>query len=254
MTMFHKLVIRQKEKLPVKISAKIIRPLLACGAIGPLFFIVMFLIEGATRADYNPLKQPVSSLSIGSLGWMQSLNFIISGLLLLAFAVGLRPALRASGGSLWAPLLIAIVAIGLIGAGFFTTDPLNGYPPGSPLVPTVRTTPGKLHDLFSLPVFTALPAVCFVFTYRFAKAKRPAWAIYSALSAVGMFVAFVLAGMGFQQYPGYADVAGVYQRLSLLIGFGWIALLAANTLRAQSREPHATCVGQEDPRVPGGCA
>jgi hypothetical protein len=58
-----------------------IRLLLACGAFGPLLFIVVFLIEGATRADYSALRQPISSLSIGELGWMQRMNFLITGLL-----------------------------------------------------------------------------------------------------------------------------------------------------------------------------
>jgi hypothetical protein len=45
--------------------ASIVKVLLACGVIGPVLFIILFLIEGATRADYSPLRQPVSSLSIG---------------------------------------------------------------------------------------------------------------------------------------------------------------------------------------------
>ena len=76
---------------------------LACGVIGPLFFILVFLIEGATRMDYNPLRHPVSSLSYGDLGWMQAANFIITGSLLLAFAIGLRRTLRLSKGSVWGP-------------------------------------------------------------------------------------------------------------------------------------------------------
>jgi hypothetical protein len=51
---------------------------------------------GCHRADYDPLRHPASSLAIGELGWMQAANFIIPGLLLLAFALGLRSALRAS--------------------------------------------------------------------------------------------------------------------------------------------------------------
>ena len=66
------------------------RLLLFCGIIGPLLFIVVFLIEGATRADYNPLRYPVSSLSIGDLGWIQATNFLMVGLLLFAFAIDAR--------------------------------------------------------------------------------------------------------------------------------------------------------------------
>ena len=67
--------------------------LLVCGAIAGPLFVIAFLIEGATRADYNPLRHPVSSLALGDNGWTQTANFIITGLLMLAFAVGLRRAL-----------------------------------------------------------------------------------------------------------------------------------------------------------------
>ncbi|MCL5995126.1 MAG: DUF998 domain-containing protein [Chloroflexi bacterium] len=210
-----------------------LRLLLACGAIGPLLFIVVFLIEGATRADYNPLRQPVSSLSIGDFGWMQVANFIITGLLLLAFAIGLRRALRPSGGWMWGPLLVGLVGIGLIGAGIFISDPLNGYPPGTPLVPTVRSVHGRLHDLFGLPVFMGLPIACFVFSRRFARLGERGWAAYSALSGFAMLVTFVVAGMGFGQTPGFADFAGVFQRLSIIIGWTWIALFAFRLMGKQ---------------------
>jgi len=37
-----------------------LRRLLACGIIVPLFFSSVFLIEGAIRPDYSPLRHPIS--------------------------------------------------------------------------------------------------------------------------------------------------------------------------------------------------
>lgn len=102
--------------------------LLLCGAIaGPLFTIV-WIVEGATRSNYDPLRHPISSLSIGEGGWTQAANFLVTGLLMLAFAFGLRRTLASRGGSTWGPLLIGVIALGFLGAGIFVTDPLNGYP------------------------------------------------------------------------------------------------------------------------------
>ena len=42
-----------------------------------------------------------------------------------------------------APTLVGLAGIGLIGAGIFVTDPLNGYPPGTPLIPIRRTAHGS---------------------------------------------------------------------------------------------------------------
>ncbi len=199
---------------------------LSCGAIGPLLFIVVFLIEGATRADYNPLRYPVSSLSIGDFGWLQAANFLMVGILLYAFAIGLRRALRASRGGVWGPLLIGLAGIGLFGAGIFTTDPVYGYPPGAPLVLAQYSVHGHLHDLFSLLLFVGLPAACFVFCRRFATLGQRGWAVYSILAGLGMLATFVLAGMGFTQNPSLVNFAGVFQRLSISIGLTWIVFLA----------------------------
>lgn len=208
-----------------------LRRLLACGVIGPLFFITMFLIEGATRPDYSPLRHPISSLSYGDLGWMQRSNFIITGLLLFAFAIGLRRILRRSRGSTWGPLLIGLAGIGMIGAGFFVADPLNGYPPGTPLIPTERTIHGILHDLFGVPVFLGLPIACYVFRRQFLRLRERGWATYSALNGLAMLIAFVLTSIGFNQVPGFADFAGLFQRLTVTIGLTWIILLAIHYLR-----------------------
>lgn len=41
---------------------------LICGiAAGPLF-VLSFLVQGATRADYDPMRHPVSSLALGDHG------------------------------------------------------------------------------------------------------------------------------------------------------------------------------------------
>lgn len=204
------------------------KTLLTAGAVAAPLFILVFLIEGATRADYSPLRHPVSSLSIGELGWIQASNFIITGALILAFAVGLRRILHPAR---WGSLLIGLVGIGLIGAGVFTSDPLNGYPPGSPLVPVENTVHGQLHDIFSAPVFLALPIACFIFTRWFLRKGKRGWAIYSAISGVAMVFFFVLAAMGFSQVSGFADFAGVFQRLSIVSGLGWVSPLAIYFLK-----------------------
>lgn len=66
------------------------RRLLLCGAVAGPLFVLVFLIEGATRADYSSLRHPVSSLAIGDLGWVQTVNFLITGSLVVAFAIGLH--------------------------------------------------------------------------------------------------------------------------------------------------------------------
>jgi len=200
---------------------------LACGAIGPLLFIVVFLIEGATRGGYDPLRYPVSSLAIGDLGWMQIANFLMVGSTLVVFAFGLWRALGPSKGISWGPLLIGLAGIGLFGAGIFVSDPIFGYPTSEPLALAQFSVHGHLHDAFSLLLFLGLPLACFVLCRRFFKVGKRGWAVYSLLAGIGMLVAFALASQGFtHKATNLVAVAGVFQRLSIAIGLTWVAALA----------------------------
>src|SRR5260370_29188101 len=53
------------------------RLLIASGAIDPILFILVFLVEGATRPGYSAWHNFVSDLSLSNHGWMQIANFLI---------------------------------------------------------------------------------------------------------------------------------------------------------------------------------
>ena len=59
------------------------------GIAGPVLFVSIFVIEGRLRAGYDSRSMYISALSLGPRGWIQMLNFVIFGLLLLAFARGI---------------------------------------------------------------------------------------------------------------------------------------------------------------------
>lgn len=197
--------------------------LLACGmAAGPLF-TVAYLLQGASRVGYRPFRHPVSSLAFGRAGWVQTVNFLLAGLLSLVFAVGLWRV----GPSRWGALLIGAWAVGLLGAGAFRTDPVSGYPPGTPDQLQRHTRAGALHDLLSLIGFLALAMACFVF----ALSNSLWWTIYSIVSGVLFATTMALASAAFDQHQRWVDLGGLIQRISLTIGWTWQMLLAVRLLR-----------------------
>lgn len=210
------------------------RVLLICGAMaGPLFSII-WLITGLDRASYDPMRHPVSSLAIGEFGWTQVTNFLLTGLLTLALALGLREALQSRGRSKWAVRWIAAAGIGLIGAGIFVADPMNGYPPGTPLLLMQPTVLGRLHRLFSALVFFGLPGAGFSLARLLDKNGERIWAAYSRFSAIAFLVMFVLTSVGFAQVEPLVRYAGLLQRITLLIGFTWMTLLPIYFLKHPS--------------------
>ena len=138
--------------------------LLAAGTAGGLAFTGAYLAEGATRAGYDALAQPISALSLGPGGWVQQLNFIVFGVLVCLSAAGWRAALAPGRGALAFPALRVIAGVGLVMDGLFAQDPSGGYPPGARAgVPTVH---GQLHTLFAMITITALAGGCFVLARR----------------------------------------------------------------------------------------
>jgi hypothetical protein len=212
------------------------RRMLWCGvAAGPLFLLTA-VAEGATRADYDPLRHPVSSLALGPPGWVQVANFSVAGALYLGYAVGLWRAPRTVVGTRIGTILIGAAAVGLLGAAAFLTDPVSGYPPGTPSAAADYTTSGALHDLFSAPTFLGLPAAGFVFGHWFRKSGNRRWATYSSGSAVMMLVFFGLASAAFNQVPVLVSIGGLFQRATVAIGFAWLTGLAIHTLHAMPTE------------------
>jgi Protein of unknown function (DUF998) len=45
--------------------------LFVCGVIAGPLFVLVFLVEGAMTPEYDPLRHPVSSLALGSFGWIE---------------------------------------------------------------------------------------------------------------------------------------------------------------------------------------
>jgi hypothetical protein len=210
------------------VTARLVR----CGLVAGPLFVIVFLLEGAFKGSgYDALRHPVSSLELGANGWIQVANFLIAGVLTIAFAVGLwRSRLRAGA------VLIGVWGVGLLGAGVFQTDPISGFPLGTP--PTVDyTTSGRLHDGFSLPGFLALAVAQVVLSRGNGRGSSPSprtsrpWMVYSLLSATAFVVCFALASSGFSQTPPLVAVGGLFQRLAVTIGWAWTVTLALRVLR-----------------------
>jgi hypothetical protein len=208
--------------------------LLGCGAVAGPIFLGTAVAEGAVRADYHPLRHPVSSLALGSRGGVQAANFAVTGLLMLAGTLGLSRAEWAAR-TRTGPVLLAAAGVGMLGSAAFVTDPVSGYPPGTPDQLTERTTPGLLHDLFGVPTFLGLPTAEAVYAAAFWRGGRRGWAMYSAGSSVAMLATFMLASAAFAQTPALVRFGGLLQRIAVGSGFGWLTAVAVDALRRLPR-------------------
>lgn len=198
------------------------RLLLTCGVIGPLLNIVVILILGAIRPGYNAWVVPDSNLELGDGGWIQITNYLVTGALLLAFAIGLRRVLRTRRGSTWGPILLGLYGLTFIGSAIFVTDPVLGYPPGASSALTVA---GTIHDLFGQLQFISLAAACFVLARRDAvDPARRGWSWYSLVTGLLVAASDVVFVLTFKLLDG--GPTGLIERIGIIASGIWIVLLA----------------------------
>lgn len=90
------------------------------GIIGPVVFTATFLAQERFRVgEYSPIAEQVSALEAGPNGWIQQVNFVVFGLLTIAFAVGLHRGVRPTRAGIAGPALLTVSGIGLLLAAAF---------------------------------------------------------------------------------------------------------------------------------------
>jgi hypothetical protein len=206
------------------------RALLTCGVLAGALYMAVYLGQAFTRPGFDITRHPASVLSNGDLGWIQVTNFLVCGGLSIAAAIGMRRALRSGRGSTWGPILIGLSGVGMILAAIFTADPVDGFPPGTPLgPPTTISTTGLLHFVSGLVGFGGWIAASFVFARRFAALGQPVWAIFSAATGAAFLVAFL----------GTAAAAVPVMGLVVAVALAW-AWVSATSAKVLAEEAQST--------------
>ena len=211
--------------------SRVTKSLLAYGVIAGPVFVVTALAQALTREGFDPARHEWSLLANGSLGWIQIANFILSGAMTIAFAVGLRRALRPGRGAIWAPRLLGLYGLGVIGAGIFRADPRLGFPVGTPDGPGVVSWHGMLHFVTAGIGFLGLIAACFVLGSRFTAEGRPGWAWYSRLTGV----VFVAAFGGIASGQGSVAINLTFT-LAVIAAWAWMSGVALDRYRGVARD------------------
>lgn len=194
------------------------RALLACGVVAGPLFVVLALLQVLTRTGFDLRRHPLSMLSLGDMGWIQIANFVITGLLAVACAVGMRRVLRGGLAGMWGPLLVGIYGVGLIAAGVFTADPALGFPDGAAAgVPDELSWHAVVHGLAASLAFLSLTIATFVFIRRFAAARSWGWVAYCAITGVAALALSPLGG---------DDGISVRLAIGAAVTWTWTSLMA----------------------------
>jgi hypothetical protein len=237
-TVLISLVLKEEKQMGVQMArdgstgacdspGRITRSLLGYGVLAGPFYVSVVLVQALIRPGFDLTRHDASLLSNGSLGWIQIANFVLTGAMVVACAVGLRRALAAGAAANAGALLLALFGLGMIGAGIFIADPMNGFPPGAPAGrPVAISNHGVLHLVSAGIGFLAFAASCFVIAQRFARERRTAWTWFSR--ATGLLF---LAGFGGLASGSSSAAVVVAFWVVLILAWAWLALISIHFYR-----------------------
>ncbi|MET9541035.1 DUF998 domain-containing protein [Streptomyces sp. NPDC006553] len=203
------------------------RSLLTCAVVASPLWAALSLAQAASRDGFDITRHPLSALSNGSLGWLQIANFLVAGVLLAVGASGLRRALHGTPGSTWAPRLVRIGGIGMIAAGLFVMDPVDGFPAGAPDAEAAALTwHSYAHFAAGSVTFTSLIAACYVLGRHFGRIGDRGYAIASRVAGTTLLIG-----------NGWAMGGGTAGTLTLAVG-AITAMLTISVIANRYRRSH----------------
>ncbi len=223
-----------KEDTSSEATTKLTRVLLSCGVVAGPLYVIVGVIEILTRPGFDPTRDDLSLMSNGDWGWVHISLLILTGLLTIAGAVGMRRVLHGSQGGTWGPLLLSVYGLGLIGAGFFIADPAHGFPPGTPADAHAVSWHGLLHFICGGIGFLGLIAACFVFARRFAAQRQRGWVVYSVATGVIYLAAFIGIAVGSNAVGIITTVVILAFSFAVILGWAWISVLSAKLLTGRA--------------------
>ena len=208
-------------------AQRVTRSLLGYGVIAGPFYVTVSLAQAFTREGFDLTRHAWSLLSNGGLGWIQIANFTLTGLMVIAAAVGLHRALPSSP---WVARLVGVYGAGLVAAGALRADPGLGFPAGTPAGPGTVSWHGIGHFMAGGVGFAAvhrrlLRAGPYVSR---SGARRLAW--WSRLTGIGFTAAFVGISSGSSSSAVILSFTA-----AVIAAWAWLAGVAVHQYRSVSQ-------------------
>jgi len=203
---------------------RVTKSLLGYGVVAGPVYLVVSLAQAFTRQGFDVTRHAWSLLANGEHGWIQIANLIGCGLMLIAFAVGLRRALSPGTGAGWAPRLVAVYGLSLVLAGVFRADPVRGFPVGTTQASV--SWHGMAHFLAGAIGFTALAVGCFVLARRYATENRSGFARFSRITGALFLAGFALLATG-----GGSQLSTIAFIAAVVLVSAWITAVAVDRYR-----------------------
>lgn len=201
-------------------AAAVTRSLLGYGVLVGPFYLLVGILQGLLRPGFSFARHPLSVLANGEYGWVQTANFALTGLMVIAAAIGIARVVGRAGRATCGFLLVYGVCVAL--AAIFRADPVDGFPVGTPLgMPTTISTMGILHFVLGALGFTCLGVSALLAARMLSRRGESLISRFSLASGLVVLLGF---------YGGIAlGVLGIW--IAVVVGWAWLAMLSLHLYR-----------------------
>ena len=214
-------------------GAAVTRSLLGYGVLAGPFYLTVGLVQAFVRDGFSFARHPLSVLANGPGGWVQTANFVLTGLMVVAAAVGFKRVLGPR--SLAATAFLGAFGASMLAAAVFRADPMDGFPVGTPLgPPTSISTMGLVHFAAGGLGFISLAISCFFAARAMSRRDAPSMARLSIVSGLSVVIGFF---GGF--FIPIGPTLGIW--FAVVAGWAWLAVLSVHLYRAA---PDPTCASR----------
>ena len=196
------------------------------GVVNPVAFVLAFTVAGILRPGYSPIHQAISDLGVGPNGSVMDAIAVISGLLLIGFAMGFAISMHQVLNSGWrwsGTTFLVLRGIVLVTVAIFTEDPS-----------TVR-----IHSLAAtIGVISMLSALTSIGLGLRRNRKWRRWGNYSLVAAL---MTLVLVAVEFWVFtPGTLlaplHLGGLIERVVYVETLAWYVAIGWQLFRTQSEK------------------
>lgn len=198
--------------------------LAAAGVAGPVLFAVAALVHSLLREDHSLVAMPISALAAEPSGWVQDLNFVVFGSLMIAYAIGFHLEVCGARWGVLGPAFLSLSGIGLVWAAVFpATDATGAFQ--ADRVPALHTVGFAI---------TFLGTAIGLITLSRRMARDPRWqslTTYALATGIAMLILFLAGALVRPPDAPFHPWLGLFQWILLAVWFPCMIVLALRLLR-----------------------
>jgi hypothetical protein len=192
------------------------------GIVGPIMLIILDLTASLTAPDYSPIQQSMSSLALTSSGWIETIGFMLMGLMIEAFTAGLYLNIKRKRGFGFGTVLLTIFGFGMLLVGTFKTKEV-----GAP-----ATFSSNVHTIAAYSVLGLFPIALALMLSSIK--NDPQWQKLFRYTIITGVIALILA-VPQPFFPEEFLFFGLYERIMVLNAIIWLGIFAVRLLVLSAR-------------------